>query len=87
LLAPVEPSDIVQRSSNPPPLPLPARFVDVVAKEGDAVETGDATADRANIGVIAGIPAYAGAVAGVELGRTCDEGAASAALSAPKDWG
>jgi len=36
---------------------------------------------------MAGIPANAGAVAGVELGHSCDEGAgdASAALSAPKD--
>jgi len=31
---------------------------------------------------MAGIPAYAGAVASVEVGRTCNEGDASA----PKDW-
>jgi len=81
-----EPSDIVQRSSNPPPLLLPPRFVDAGAKDGEAVETGDATADRADIGLMAGIAAYAGAVAGVELGRPCDE-AASIELNEPKGCG
>jgi hypothetical protein len=88
LLAPAEPSDIVQRSSNPPPPTLPPRFVDVVAKDDEAAEdTGDVSADRAEIGFIAGIAAYVGAAAGVELGRTCDEEDESVALSAPKDWG
>lgn len=53
--------------------------------------TGDVTADRAVvvalIVLITGMGAYAGVVAGVELGRTCDEGAASAALNALEAWG
>jgi len=86
LLAPAESSDIAQRSLNLPLPPLPPRFGDIVAKDGDVnnsvIDTGDVTADRADVEVIAGIPAYAGAVASVEVGRTCNEGDASA----PKDW-
>ena len=53
------------------------------------VVTGEVTVDRAAIGFITGIPVvYAGAVAGVELGRSCcDEVAASAVLSVPKGLG
>ncbi|SRR6266851_5148189 len=91
LLAVPEPSDIVHKSSNPPPppppTPPPPSFVDVIATEGEPAVTGDVTADRADIGLIAGIAANAGAVAGVELGRTCDEDGTSAVLNAPKDWG
>ena len=82
-----EPSDIVHKSSNPPPPPPPPSFVDVVTTEGEPAVTGDVTADRADIGLIAGIAANAGTVAGVELGRTCDEDGTSAVLNAPKDWG
>jgi hypothetical protein len=63
---------------------LPPRFVDV-AGDGDVIHTGDFTADRGDAGVVVGIPAHTGAVAGAELGCSCD-GDASAALIAPKDW-
>jgi hypothetical protein len=65
-------------------------FVDADADAEDVVlvVTGDVTVDRADIGFITGIPAYAGAVAGVELGRSCcDEAAPSAVLSVPKGLG
>jgi len=84
LLVVVDPSDIDHKSSNPPP-----NFVDPAAAEDVVpVATGEVAADRADIGLITGIPVYAGAVAGVELGRSCcDEGGTSAALNAPKGWG
>lgn len=76
-----EPSDIDHKSSNPPP-----NFV--AAEDVVPVATGEVAADRADIGLITGIPVYAGAVAGVELGRSCcDEVGTSAALSVPKGWG
>lgn len=78
-----EPSDIDHKSSNPPPV-LP-NFVDAAAEDFAPVFTGDVTADRADNGLITGIAAYAGAVAGVELGRSCC--GASGVLSAPKGWG
>ena len=83
-----EPTDIDHKSSNPPPA-LPVFVVaDTAAEDVVVVVTGDVTVDRADIGFITGIPAYAGAVAGVELGRSCcDEAAASAVLSVPKAWG
>ena len=79
LLAAAEPRDIDQRSSNPLPVPFFAE-VDAGAKDGEAVDTGDVTADRAEAvpGLMTGIGAYAGAIAGVELGRACDEAAANA---------
>jgi len=83
-----EPSDIDHKSSNPPPA-LPV-FVDADAEAEEVVPvvTGDVTVDRADIGLITGIPAYAGAVTGVELGRSCcDEAAARVVLSVPKGWG
>jgi hypothetical protein len=83
LLAAAEPSDIVHKSSNPPP-PPPCFFVDVVARDGEAVDTGEVTVDRAPIGLMTGIAADAGAIAGVELGRACDEGT-SVVLNAEKD--
>jgi hypothetical protein len=48
------------------------RFVDTVAEDGDVIDIGDATAVRADVGFIVGFPMYAGAVAGLELGRTCE---------------
>ena len=83
LLAAAEPSDIVHKSSNPPPLPL-CFFVDVGAKDGEAVDTGEATVDRAPIGLITGIAADAGAIAGVELGRTCNKEGVSVVLNPAK---
>lgn len=57
-------------------LPLPATTNRLIGVEGDTdadvVDTGDATADRGDVGVIPGIPAYAGAVASVELRRSRD---------------
>jgi hypothetical protein len=86
LPAPVEPSDIDHKSSNPPP--PPPNFVDAEAEDVVPVVTGDVTADRADNGLITGIAAYAGAVVGVELGRNCCDGAgASAVVSVPKGWG
>lgn len=87
MLAAVEPSDIVQRSSNPPPPPPNFEDPAVVVVEVVPVVTGEVTADRADMVLITGIAAYAGADAGVELGRTCNEGGASAVLRAPKGWG
>jgi len=83
LPAAVEPNDIVHRSSNPP---APLNFEDPAVVEVVPVVTGEFTADRTDI---VGIAAYAaaGADAGVELGRTCDKGGASAALRVPKGWG
>jgi len=86
LPAAAEPSDIVHKSSKPPPPPPLCFFVDVVAKDGEAVDTGEVTVDRAPIGLITGIAADAGAIAGVELGRTCDEEGASVVLNAAKGW-
>jgi hypothetical protein len=52
------------------------------------VDTSDVTADCGDVGVEVGIPTNAGpgAVAYVELGHNCDEGDASTALRALKDW-
>jgi len=44
------------------------------------VNTGDVTPDRGDVGVTVGIPAHAGAVAGVELGRCCDGDASAAGV-------
>jgi hypothetical protein len=90
LPAVAEPSDIDHKSSNPAPA-LPV-FVDADADADVEVVvpgvTGDVTVDRADIGFITGIPLYAGAVVGVELGRSCcEEAAASAVLRVPKGWG
>jgi hypothetical protein len=63
-----EPSDIVHRSSNPPPPPLD--FLDAAVEDVALADMGGVMADRADDRLIAGIAAYAGAVAGVELGRT-----------------
>jgi hypothetical protein len=49
------------------------------------VFTGDVTVDRADNGLITGMAAYAGAVAGVELGRSCCD--VAGASGAPKGWG
>jgi hypothetical protein len=62
-----EPSDIVHKSSNPPP---PLDFLDAAIEDVALVVVGGVAADRADDRLIAGIAAYAGAVAGVELGRT-----------------
>jgi len=61
-----EPSDIVHKSSNPPPLD----FLDAAVEDVALAVMGGVTADRADDRLIVGIAAYAGAVAGVELGRT-----------------
>ena len=63
-----EPRDIDHKSSNPPPVDL----ADLPAKEVGPALTGDVTTERA--APITGVAAYEGAVTGVELGRTCDEG-------------
>jgi len=62
-----EPSDIDHKSSNPPP---PLDFLDAAVEDVALAVMGGVTADRADDRLIVGIAAYAGAVAGVELGRT-----------------
>jgi hypothetical protein len=58
---------------------------DTTADRSDTtVDRGDTTADRSDVGVIPAIPAYAGAVASMELRRSRD-GNVNPALSTPVD--
>jgi hypothetical protein len=67
LLVAAEPSDIVHRSSNPPP----PDFVEDVAAEGvGPALIGDFIAACADVGLMTGVAVYARVAAGVELGRT-----------------
>jgi hypothetical protein len=77
LLTPVESSHVVQRISN-----LAAT---AAATSLCRVDTGDVATDRGDVGVVVGILAYAGALAGVDLGCSCDGDASAAISAAPKD--
>jgi hypothetical protein len=83
LPAAIEPSDIVHRSSNPPPLDF---VKDAAAEEVGPALKGGFIADRGDAGPITAVAVYAG-VAGVELGRTCGEDGESRLLNAAKAWG
>jgi hypothetical protein len=84
LLAAAEPSDMLHRSSNPPPLDFVA---DVVTEEVVPALRGDFVADREDMGLMTGVALYPTALAGVELGRACGDDGESRVLKVPKVWG